>query len=192
MTSTKAPSVWENRVNRIVYWVLARWLWFLSGLLFIYAVVPWLSPLARAAGLDWLGQLLFIIYVPLCHQHADRSFFVYGYQVAFCHRDVAIYTTLFAGGLWFRLVRDWLKPLSWRVGVVLILPMVLDGGSHLLEDLLQIGLRNNNHSVGSLNFWLRMVTGMLFAVAMICLVYPRVDRDLRMAQMPPRSPMVAG
>lgn len=185
MTTTKAPSPWENRINRIVYWVLARWLWFLSGLLFIYAVVPWLSPLARAAGLDWLGQILFLIYLPLCHQYPDRSFFVYGYQVAFCHRDVAIYTTLFAGGPLFWLVREHLKPLSWRIGGLLLLPIVLDGGSHLLEDVLQIGLRSGDHSVGSINFWLRMITGVLFAIVMIWLVYPRVDRDLRVAQMPP-------
>src|SRR5207249_8056986 len=57
-----------------------------------------------------LGQLLFLIYTPLCHQLPERSFFFLGYQVAFCERETAMYTSLFALGLLFGLLRKRIKP----------------------------------------------------------------------------------
>ena len=56
--------------------------------------------------------------------------------------------------------------------------MLLDGGTHLLDDLLGLGLRGSD-AIGTLNFWLRMVTGLLFAMAVVIALYPRLERDLR-------------
>lgn len=89
-----------------------------------------------------------------------------------------MYTLLFVGGLLFALVRDRLKPLPLMVGGLLLLPMLLDGGSHLVDDVLRLGLRSGGDAPGTLNFWLRMLTGLLFALAMILVVYPRLEREL--------------
>src|SRR5262245_55358558 len=124
-TTTFRPA-WERRINEVVRWGLRHWLLFANGLVLLYGGLPWLSALARAAGHQWLGQALFMLYTPLCHQRPERSFFLFGYQVAFCHREAAMYTSLFVLGLVFGLVRRQLRPCPLWVGGLLLLPMLLD------------------------------------------------------------------
>jgi uncharacterized membrane protein len=143
----------------------------------LYAGLPWLSPLARAAGYERLGQLLFLLYLPLCHQRPERSFSLYGYQVAFCHRCAAIYTALLAAGLLFGVLRPLLSPAPLRLGGLLLVPMLVDGGMHLIDDALALGLRAGGDAPGSLNFALRMLTGLLFGMAALLVLYPRLERD---------------
>jgi hypothetical protein len=76
-------------------------------------------------------------------------------------------------------VRRRARPAPLWVGGLLLLPMLLDGGSHLIDDLLRAGLRAGGDAPGTLNFALRMVTGVLFAAAVLVAVYPRLERDLR-------------
>ncbi|GAB4211606.1 MAG: hypothetical protein OHK0022_46330 [Roseiflexaceae bacterium] len=177
MTPAEMQPLWEQRLNRAVNWSLRHWLVYANVLVLVYAGLPWLSPLAHMAGLPWLGDLIFRVYTTFCHQIPERSFFLNGYQVAFCHRDTAMYTLLLLGGLLFPLLRGHLRPLSLRIGALLLLPMLIDGGTHLIDDLFQLGLRSDNE-IWTLNFWLRMLTGLLFALAVILTIYPRLDRDL--------------
>jgi uncharacterized membrane protein len=179
MATSPAASIWEHRINNVVAWGLRHWLLLANGLALLYAGLPWLSPLARAAGYERLGQLLFLIYTPLCHQRPERSFCFHGYQVAYCHRCTAMYTSLVVAGLLFGLLRRRIKPVSLRIGGLLLLPMLLDGGTHLVDDLLGIGFRGGGDAIGTLNFWLRMLTGLLFGVAVLITLYPRLERDFR-------------
>jgi uncharacterized membrane protein len=172
---------WEHRINDAARWGLRHWLLFANGLVLLYGGLPWLSPVARAAGHERLAQVLFMIYTPLCHQRPERSFFVFGYQVAFCEREAAMYTSLFVLGLLFGLLRGRIKPSPLWVGGLLLLPMLLDGGSHLIDDVLGLGLRGSD-AIGTPNFWLRMITGLLFAVAVLITIYPRLERDLRSSE----------
>jgi uncharacterized membrane protein len=183
MAAGIAETTWSEQLNRAVGWGLRHWLLFANGLVLLYGGLPWLSPLAKAAGYAWVGQFLFLLYTPLCHQIPARSFFVAGYQVAFCHREAAMYTSLFAGGLLFGLVRARVPPLSLRTAGLLLLPMLVDGSTHLLDDLFGLGIRGGGDTVGMLNFWLRLVTGVLFAIAVLLAVYPRLERDLRAEQL---------
>jgi uncharacterized membrane protein len=172
-----ASSTWERRINNAVAWGLRHWLLCANGLVLLYAGLPWLSPLARAAGYERLGQLLFLIYRPLCHQLPERSFFLFGYQVCYCHRCTAMYTSLFVAGLLFGLLRGRIKPAPFWVGGLLLLPMLLDGGTHLIDDLLGLGLRGGGDGIGTLNFSLRMLTGLLFGIATLVVLFPRLERD---------------
>ena len=155
-----------------------RWLLIVNGLLGIYAGLPWLSPWLKANGHPVAGEIIFRIYTPLCHQRPERSFCFCGYQVAFCHRCTAFYGGLFIVGILFSVVRRWLHPASLRFGAFLLLPMILDTGSHMINDLLNLGWRGGGDDVGSLNFWLRMITGALAALAVLLVVYPRLEREL--------------
>jgi uncharacterized membrane protein len=179
MTTATASSIWEQRINSAFAWALRHWLLFANGLALLYAGLPWLSPLARAAGYERLGQLLFLLYTPLCHQLPERSFHIYGYQVCYCHRCTAMYTSLLLAGLLFGPLRRWLRPAPLWIGGLLLLPMLLDGGTHLVDDLLGLGLRGGGDAIGTLNFALRMLTGMLVGVAVLIVLYPRLERDLR-------------
>jgi uncharacterized membrane protein len=170
---------WAHILERTIQWAIRHWLLFANGLILLYGGLPWLAPIAHATGHHTLGNLIFAIYHAFCHQIPERSFFLFGYQVAYCHRETAMYTTLFIGGLLFGLVRNWVRPVSWRIGGLLMLPILLDGSTHLLDDLLGHGIRSGGDAPGTLNFWLRLITGALFAIAILIALYPRLDRDLR-------------
>lgn len=178
MTTTTAASVWERRINNAVRWILRHWLLIANVLVLLYGGIPWLSPLAHMAGYHQLGDTLFLIYTALCHQKPEQSFFWNGYQVAFCERETAMYTALLAGGLLFATIRDRVRPVPIRVGLLLLLPMLLDGGTQLIDDVSGLNIRGLNDTVGSFNFWTRMITGLLFAVAVVITVYPRLQREL--------------
>ena len=179
MAQSIKQAAFERRINATVNWALRHWLLFANGFVLLYGGIPWLSPLAHMAGFRWLGNVLFAMYTRLCHQKPAQSFFLNGYQVAFCQRETAMYTALLIGGLLFGLLRKQIKPLPVRVGLLLLLPMLLDGGTQLVDDVLRNPvLRGTNDTIGSFNFWMRMATGVLFAVAVVWTVYPRLERDL--------------
>lgn len=131
-----------------------------SYFLFGQALAPDLSQL-QAAGMDANLNLL-----------AQRSFIgnaLAGYKVALCQRDIAIYGSVLVGGLLYALAtrKDGARePLDWRLYILLLIPMALDGGTQLF------GLRESN-------WWLRSATGALFGIASVWLIYPYVDGAMR-------------
>jgi uncharacterized membrane protein len=168
-------------VEEILHWCFQHWLWIVNGLVLLYGGLPWLSPLLIELGYPQLGGLFFLLYTPLCHQIPEQSFFLFGHQVAFCHREAAMYTALFIGGLLYAPAREWLArhPISMRMVLLLLLPLFLDGARHFVA-LPGLDLRAGNiDSIGSFNWWMRMITGVLFAVAMVLGIYPRLDFALR-------------
>ncbi len=179
MADAAISSDLQRRLDASVQWGLRHWLLIINTGAILYAGLPWLSPLAKAAGHPLIGELLFRLYTPLCHQLPERSFFVCGHQVAFCHRCAAMYTAIVLAGLLFSLVRTCIRPATLKVGGLLLLPILLDGGTHLLDDVLGLGFRGGGDAIGTLNFRLRMVTAALVGVAMLIAVLPRVERDLR-------------
>lgn len=181
--TTGARPAWARGINDAFAWALRHWLLFANGLVLLYGGLPWLSPLARATGHQRVGMILFLLYTPLCHQLPERSFFVLGYQVAFCHRETAMYTSLFALGLLFGLLRRRIAPLPLWAGGLLLLPILLDGGTHLIDDALGLGWRGGGDMIGTPNFWLRMISGALFALAVALTIYPRLERDLRRPEL---------
>lgn len=112
-----------------------------------------------------------------------------GYKIAFDMRLTALYSALFVGSLLWSAFGKWLprlKPISY---VLLILPMALDGGTHLLSEITGLGFRESNAwaiwltgghfspdfytgtTIGTLNWMLRTATGALFGLATIWFVF---------------------
>ncbi len=85
-----------------------------------------------------------------------------GYKVALCQRDVAIYASVVIAGLIFGLLRRRIRRLPFKVFLLLLLPIAIDGGTQL------IGLRESN-------WLLRTVTGAIFGVACVWIAYPYID-----------------
>jgi uncharacterized membrane protein len=101
-----------------------------------------------------------------------------GYQVCYCHRCTALYSSVAAAGLLYGLVR-WRSPISTQALLWATLPILVDGLWHMADDLLPgLDLRSTVNGVGSANFWARMMTGMLFGVAVVLWLYPRFTREL--------------
>lgn len=161
--------------DRVAGWIARNWIWLLNGLALIYAGLPWLSPLLRSWGFERAGLVIFRMYTALCHQIAERSFTFRGYQVCYCHRCTALYTSILAAGVIFGLARP-TRGISTRVMALLLLPIAIDGGWHFLDDLIAAPMRSPDGEVGSLNFWLRMITGVLAGVGLVVWAYPRIER----------------
>ena len=89
-----------------------------------------------------------------------------GWKVALCQRDVAIYVTVFVSGLLYSLVRYRLRPLPFKVYVLFLIPIGLDGLTQL------VGWRESTP-------WLRTVTGALFGFASVWFAYPYVEEAMQ-------------
>jgi uncharacterized membrane protein len=150
------------------------------------------APVLAALGLHSAADALYAAYRLTCHQWAFRSFFLFtpdqpplavysqqqltrlgtdpfgfigspdlGWKMAFCERDLAIYVAVLAAGMYYARRRD-LRPASFLVYGILILPMAVDGFTQLF------GWRESTWE-------LRVVTGLLFGLASALLVLPRLD-----------------
>jgi uncharacterized membrane protein len=122
-----------------------------------------------------------------------------GWKVAWSDRMVSMYTSVFIAGLAFALVRQRLRPLSFWAFALFVLPMVLDGGTHLISDFAGIGngWRDSNawlaaltrnafpawfytgDTLGSFNSWMRLITGTLFGLGCVWLAYPYLEEFMR-------------
>jgi len=193
------PQPTPDPVERVVRFLLRHWLLWLNLGIGLYALVPWLSPLARLAGWERLGQLLFRLYTPpICHQQPEYSYHLGGYQVAFCERDTAIYTGLVLAGLLFGVLRRRVRPWPWWVLVLCTLPLALDGGTQVMRYILPDWTARADNAwavyltggvlppgfyvgdgVGTLNWLLRTVTGALFSVGLVFTIYPLIEAEMR-------------
>jgi uncharacterized membrane protein len=180
---TISPAL-SRRLERGVEWGLRHWLLLANAGAALYAALPWAAPLAQASGHPLIGGLLFRLYTPLCHQLPERSFFICGHQVAFCHRCAAMYTAIVVAGLLYALLRRHVRPAPLKVAGLLLLPMLIDGGMHMIDDLTGLGLRGGGDAIGTPNFWLRMITGALVGVAVLVSIYPQIERGLARALAP--------
>jgi uncharacterized membrane protein len=118
-----------------------------------------------------------------------------GWKVAWSDRMVSMYTSILFGGLLYGPVRNWMKPLSFWKFAILLLAMAIDGATHMVSDLAGIGqgfrdtnlwlqnITNNAYSMafyqgdalGSFNSWMRLITGILFGIALVGFVYPYIN-----------------
>lgn len=120
-----------------------------------------------------------------------------GWKVAWSDRMVSMYTSILLGGLLYGLVRKWMKPLSFWTFAVLLVPMLIDGGTHMISDLAGIGqgfrdtnlwlqtITNNSLSTsfyqgdafGSFNSWMRLITGILVGMGLVGFAFPHVNES---------------
>jgi uncharacterized membrane protein len=118
-----------------------------------------------------------------------------GWKVAWSDRMVFMYTTILIWGMLFWLLRKRLKPLPIWGLLFLLIPMVIDGFTHLISDFtpgIGLGFRYSNawlaaltnnafpatfyvgDSLGSFNSWMRLITGLLFSLGIVWAFYPRL------------------
>jgi uncharacterized membrane protein len=109
-----------------------------------------------------------------------------GWKVAWSDRMVSMFTSLWVFCVVWGLLRRWLKPLSLWGLILFLLPLALDGTSHLISDLAGIGqgFRDSNawlaaltgytlppsfyagDAWGSFNSSMRLLTGVLFGLGL--------------------------
>jgi uncharacterized membrane protein len=105
-----------------------------------------------------------------------------GWKMAWSDRMVSMYTSiLIFSWIWFP-IRKRIKPLPWWGLVIFLIPMGVDGFTHMISDLFGIGqgFRDSNSwlvvltkhaysatfyagdALGSFNSWMRWISGILF------------------------------
>ena len=119
-----------------------------------------------------------------------------GWKVAWSDRMVSMYGGLWLIALLWSPLRRRVGPLPWWGFVLLVLPMALDGGTHLVSDLAGIGqgFRDSNawlaaltghalpatfyvgDALGSFNSLMRIVTGLLFGLGVVWLAFPYLQQ----------------
>lgn len=118
-----------------------------------------------------------------------------GWKVAWSDRMVSMYaSTLFFGLLWYPFRRK-VKPLPWWGFLLLLLPMGVDGITHVISDLSGIGLGFRYHNawlakltnftlsssfyvgdaLGSFNSWMRLISGIFFGLGVVWFGYPLLE-----------------
>ena len=181
----------------------------------LLALLPWLAPVFAAAGWWGLADPIYTLYMLLCHQLPERAATLFGYQVAFCWRNAAIYGGMFGFGLLYawstrhragpsgsqprREAGTGLlallhgarlpKAIPLWVYVLTLVPMALDGLSHTfgLRDGLFYDPWFGSFLVGSqtlsLNWWLRVSTGLLAAFGSVWFTFPRLDKYIALTRI---------
>jgi uncharacterized membrane protein len=118
-----------------------------------------------------------------------------GWKVAWSDRMVSMYTSiLFFAWVWYPFRRK-LKALPVWGFLLMLLPMALDGSTHLISDFAGMGqgFRDSNawlatltnhtlpstfyigDALGSFNSWMRLITGILFGLGLVWFGFPYLE-----------------
>ena len=131
---------------------------------------------------------------------------IFGYKVAIASRCSAIYSAILLVGLLFGLTRRQIKPLPILGAVLLSLPMAVDGVSHIMSEVTGLGFRSTNawlqaltqnafpidfytgDAIGSFNWLARTISGTLFGIAVVWMLYPTLRLSFRKKPSPHLEP----
>lgn len=117
-----------------------------------------------------------------------------GWKVAWSDRMISFYASVWLFAVFWYPLRRKVKSLPWWGFALLLLPMILDGGTHAISDLAGIGqgfrhsnlwlvaLTNNSFlssfyagdALGSFNSWARLITGLLAGLGIAWLAFPYI------------------
>jgi uncharacterized membrane protein len=150
-------------IDRAIYRFAQHWLLVFNTIAFVFASLPFVIPYLASIGYTRLASWLYVTFGLVCHQRPERSFYLFGEQMALCHRMTAIYVGTFIGGVVYASIRSRVRPLGYRGMVLLATPMAIDGFTQLF------GLRES--------VWeLRLLTGSLFAIGVLWFALPRLEQ----------------
>lgn len=142
-----------------------HWLLLINSVLGLFIGGAFLAPVLAYFGENQAASWLIHAYHGVCDQVPSHSYYLFGHQVCLCERCLAIYSTLLLAGLALavlpRLRRN-VRPLDWRLWLLLILPMAIDGLTQL------VGWRESD-------LVLRTLTGFLFGLGGVWFIYPRIE-----------------
>jgi uncharacterized membrane protein len=230
-------------IDRLVY---QHWLAFVLAVLFVFTLMPFLAPVMMTLGLTAVGEIIYTLYIPTCHQLPQRSWFLFGdkltytlaeiqqvyptsdawelrffygtpemgWKVAWSDRMLSFYNMVPIFGLLYAGLRRWVqRPISIKLFLLVLLPITLDGGTHMINDMLAGvsggGFRDTNawlalltgnafpafyagDAQGTFNWWIRLMTGVVAAWGIAFFAFPWLDRIFRGEQARQRDGEIVG
>lgn len=122
---------------------------------------------------------------------------ILGWKIAWSDRMISFYTSIWLSAVIWWPLRRRVKPLPWQGFVLLLLPIALDGGTHMLSDFAGIGqgfrdtnqwlalLTNNafatsfyaGDAIGSFNSWMRLLSGLLAGIGIVWFAFPYIEKS---------------
>lgn len=99
-----------------------------------------------------------------------------GYKMAWCERDAAIFGSMLLAFILFGIIRPRVRPLDARTYVLFLIPMAVDGLWQLATSPLALVPFLPTHESSP---ELRVITGALFGIANVWLVFPYVEQSMR-------------
>ena len=118
-----------------------------------------------------------------------------GWKMAWSDRMVSMYSSvLIFAWLWYPF-RKRIRPLPWWGLILILIPMGIDGFTHMISDFFGIGqgFRDSNtwlavltnhafpatfyagDALGSFNSWMRWISGILFGLGIVWFGFPYLD-----------------
>ncbi len=160
MIGRRRPAVLA--LDRNILWLSRHWCACVNSFAGLYMGLPLIAPILMALRLAAPAGWIYSLYQYFCHQLPERSFFIFGQQMAYCERDTAIYTGAFVLGLIYAVTRRRWRALPWWGFFLLALPIILDGSLQLATPY-------------ESTWALRTVTGLLATLGAVWFLYPRFD-----------------
>ncbi|MDO8752899.1 MAG: DUF2085 domain-containing protein, partial [Anaerolineales bacterium] len=128
-----------------------------------------------------------------------------GWKIAWSDRMISFYTSIWLSAVIWWPFRLKVKPLAWQGFILLLLPIALDGGTHMLSDFAGIGqgfrdtnqwlalLTNNVFTasfyagdvLGSFNSWMRLITGFLAGIGIVWFAFPHIEESFAEPRISP-------
>ncbi len=119
----------------------------------------------------------------------------FGWKIAWSDRMVSMFSSMWIFAILWSLIKGKIKPLPFWGLLILYIPLMIDGTTHLVSDFsgLGLGFRDTNgwllslsnnafspsfysgDAWGSFNAWARLVTGVLFGFATVWFAFPYLD-----------------
>ena len=187
-------------LDKLVFALAKHWLLLINLLIAVYAGLPFLAPALMALGYTFPAKIIYTVFRQLCHQLPQRSFFLFGpqiaysletlqelvgpeklatdslaslfignpalgYKMAYCQRDTAMNTSLLLAGMVFGLVRRRLRPLSFVLYLIFLVPLGIDGVAQFF-------------AFYESTWQLRTITGSLFGIATVWFAYPHLEAGM--------------
>ena len=147
----------SSRRRPVVFWLVS------AAVVFALVSLIVVAPVAAANGHKELAAGIYYAFSPLCHQRADRSYFIAGYQFAVCSRCTGLYAGFAFTLLLYPLIRS-LKTTIMPPRIVLVLaalPLAID------FSVTFFGFWENTHTS-------RLLTGALLGSVTVFYVMPGI------------------
>jgi len=190
---SKYPQHRVIRIWQVLLWGLKHWVLLFIVLFGFVNILPFIAPVFMTLGWTEPANFIYTIYSPLCHQMAQRSFFLFGEQPMYNITEMPI--TLIGN-----ILTD-MTTLRTFIGsfVLLLAPITIDGMTHMFSDInggLLADFRYYNQwlvdltgnilpswfyagdAFGSFNSWMRFISGFTFGFGCVWLVFPHLNQSI--------------
>lgn len=165
----------REKSNNAIRWVPAL----IVSFLFFLNMLPILAPILACFGEKRISSFIYWLYQFTCHQKASRSFFICDHQNGWCARCTFLWFATFASSVvsfYYKPIANYFKGLSFKAALVLVLPLVLDGGIQFIATIYSLYTRTEPfyESTNSI----RAITGALFGTGIGLFLFPRLRDEI--------------